>query len=148
MQIPVDRVECRLNLKLHYLMSLWSPHWLNASDCLAGMEWRGAWGSRPLHSLIVSSVFITSTPAVCRPIILTGERDAGAHKALCWYLFPVCSILGKWWMWGRGCREGQSEARSGREGIIYIDHRTKIYDYKHWLYSMASNGDDLWKCRK
>ena len=50
---------------------------------------------------------------------------------------------------GEGCREGQSEARSGGErGIIYIDHRTKIYDYKQRLYSMASNGDDLWKCRK
>ena len=35
-------------------------------------------------------------------------------------LFPVCKILGKCGMWGRGWREGQTEARSGeRRNHLY-----------------------------
>ena len=87
-----------------------------------------AWGSRPLHALIVSIVFITSTPAVSRPIISVGER-CWTHTADIYSLF-VTSLV------SAGCKgegAGRVRVRQGRQrgGIIYIDHRTKIYDYKH-----------------
>ena len=87
-----------------------------------------SWGSRPLHALIVSIVFITSTPAVSRPIISVGER-CWTHTADIYSLF-VTSLV------SAGCKgegAGRVRVRQGRQrgGIIYIDHRTKIYDYKH-----------------
>ena len=107
------RQTLTLVLRTEPKSALFNVFLVSSSHCMRLSVWRdgGLGEPDPSYSHCQHCIYDFNTSCV--------ER-CWSHKVMCWYLFPVCNILRKCWMLGRGCREGQSEARSGeRRNHLY-----------------------------